>query len=83
MSEIYNTQDIWLGSVLLCESNAKLEDVQISRNGRETVSFCFRGENLNALAKSYCEEEAVANVAELRRQMNFLRDIIFASKKKT
>jgi len=82
MSELYSTSDIWLGAYFLTESNAQLKDVQVNRNGREGVSFSFQGEELTQLAKTYCQEQALANVIQLRTKINFLRDIIFQSKKK-
>lgn len=80
MPEIYATSDIWLGGMFLAETDAELIDVQVSRNGRETVSFSFRGQNLSQLAKSYCQREALANVAQLREKINVLRDLIFQAK---
>ena len=82
MSEIFSTSDLWLSAVILSETDAELVDFQVSRNGRMNVSFSFRGENLTQLAHEYCEEKAYANVARLRNKINFLRDIIFTSKKK-
>ncbi len=81
MPELFSTSDIWLGAYFLSESNAQLADVQVSRNGRETVSFSFQGEELTQLARTYCEEEALANVAQLREKINLLRDLIFQSKR--
>ncbi len=79
--EVYNTSDMWLGSVLLCETDARLDDFQVSRNGRTTVMFSFRGQNLSQVAKEYCNERIQVNVVELRSKLNFLRDVIFQSKK--
>ena len=78
--ELYSTPDLWLGALLLAESNAVLVDVQISRNGRETVMFSFCGENLSQTARAYCKRQAVANVACLRGKLNELRDHIFQAK---
>ena len=82
MSELYTTSDLWLSAIILSETDAELVDFQVSRNGRMNVSFSFRGENLTQLAREYCEEKAYANVTRLRSKINFLRDIIFTSKKK-
>lgn len=80
MCETYSTSDLWLGSLLLAETDAKVMDVQVTRSGRETVFFTFSGENLSRLAQSYCREQALANVCQLRRKMNDLRDLIFQAK---
>ena len=53
-SECYSTSDLWLGALLLSESEAQLVDLQLSRSGRETVFFTFSGENLSRIAQSYC-----------------------------
>lgn len=80
MSEQYMTSDFWLGGVLLSEAGAKLVDVQINRNGRETVVFSFKGKNLSQVARAYCNQEAVANVTQLREKINLLRDYIFQTR---
>ncbi len=80
MSERYMTSDFWLGGTLLCETDAELVDVQINRNGRETVIFSFKGENLSRMARAYCNQEAVANVTQLREKINLLRDYIFQTR---
>ena len=80
--ELYSTSDIWLGALLLCETDAQLDDIQINNNGRETVFFSFRGKDLAPLAKSYCRNEALANVTLLRKKINDLRDLIFQAKRK-
>lgn len=79
MTEQYSSPDIWLISYLLCEADAELTGVQTNVN---TIQFCIRGENLATLASSYCQKEALANVAELRIKLNYLRDIIFESRKR-
>jgi len=81
-SEWYSTSDLWLGALLLSETEAELIDLQISRNGRETVFFTFSGENLSRMAQSYCSNKALANVTQLRRKMNDLRDLIFQAREK-
>ena len=81
MLETLNTSDLWLGGYILSESDAELKDVQISFEGRESILFNLQGENLNELAKSYYKQEALANVIELRSKLNFLRDIIFESRR--
>ena len=78
MKEQYNSSDIWLVSYLLCETNAKLTDVL---NNNSSIQFCIQGENLQRLAKSYIKSEALANVIELRSKINYLRDIIFESRR--
>ena len=80
--ELYSTSDIWLGALFLCESDAQLDDIQINNNGRETVFFSFKGEELTELARSYCRNEALANVTLLRKRLNDLRDLIFQAKRK-
>ena len=80
MPEIYATSDIWLGALFLSENDAELVDIQVSRAGRETVSFAFRGPNLAQLANSYCQHQALANVVQLREKINVLRDLIFQAK---
>ena len=77
MSEVYSTSDLWLSALFLCETDAELIDMQVTRNGRETIMFCFKGENLSRLARSYCKDEALANVTRLRARINDLRDVIF------
>ena len=77
MSEVYSTADIWLGGLLLAETDAELIDVHQSRNGRETVTFTFRGRNLSKMAQAYCREEALGNVTQIRIKINELRDLIF------
>ena len=81
MLETLNTSDLWLGGYILSESDAELKDVQISFEGRESVLFNLQGENLSELVKSYYKQEALANVIELRSKLNFLRDIIFESRR--
>ena len=81
MLETLNTSDLWLGGYILSESDAELKDVQISFEGRESILFNLQGENLRELAKSYYKQEALANVIELRSKLNFLRDIIFESRR--
>ena len=77
MSELYSTSDIWLGSLLLAETDAELVKVQVSRTGRETVTFCFKGNDLYRMAEAYCRNDALANVTQLRAKINDLRDLIF------
>ncbi|WP_372365548.1 hypothetical protein [Candidatus Uabimicrobium sp. HlEnr_7] len=81
MSETLTTCDLWLGGYILSESDAELKDVQVSFEGRESILFSIKGEDLNELAKSYYKQEALANVIELRAKLNFLRDIIFESRR--
>ena len=81
MLETLNTSDLWLGGYILSESDAELKDVQISFKGRESILFNLQGDNLSELAKSYYKQEALANVIELRSKLNFLRDIIFESRR--
>ncbi|WP_372370412.1 hypothetical protein [Candidatus Uabimicrobium sp. HlEnr_7] len=81
MLETLNTSDLWLGGYILSESDAELKDVQVSFEGRESILFNLQGENLSELTKSYYKQEALANVAELRNKLNFLRDIIFESRR--
>ena len=81
MQETFITADLWLSATLLSETNATLQNIQISRSGRESVNFIFQGENLSKLAQDYCDEQVVANVIQLRNKINFLRDIIFQSRK--
>ncbi len=81
MCEIYSTSDLWLASLLSAEAKAQVMDVQVTRSGRKTVFFTFSGENLSRLAQSYCQEQALANVCQLRRKMNDLRDLIFQARK--
>ncbi|MFH1423059.1 MAG: hypothetical protein ABIH42_10160 [Planctomycetota bacterium] len=80
MPELFVTQDIWLGGLFLAETNAELVDVQCNRNGRLTINFSFQGENLSRLAKDYCDNQAIANVTDLRDKLNKLRDLIFQAK---
>ncbi len=82
MKETFTTNDIWLGSVLLSEAEAELMDIQVSRNGRESIMFCFQGKDLSRYAQSYCREETIANVTQLRSKLNFLRDLIFQQRSK-
>ena len=79
-SERYSTSDLWLGALLLSETEAELMDVQISRHGRETVFFTFSGEGISRMAQAYCENKALANVTELRKKMNDLRDLVFQAR---
>lgn len=80
MPEYYSTSDLWLGALLLAETDAELVDVQFTRNGRETAMFSFQGEGLSQMAKAYCNNEALANVAQLRTRINDLRDLIFQAR---
>ncbi len=80
-TEQYSSSDLWQSAYILCESDAELVDFQVNHNGRTTVSFCLRGKNLSKLAKDYCNNQALANVTELRAKINLLRDIIFQSTK--
>ncbi|GJM17589.1 MAG: hypothetical protein DHS20C13_29160 [Thermodesulfobacteriota bacterium] len=82
MSEVYSTSDIWLGAYFLSERDTKLVDFQVSRSSRTIVSFVFSGKNLTQLAQEYCQEEAEANIVQLRSRLNYLRDIIFESTKR-
>jgi hypothetical protein len=77
MPERYSTSDLWLAALFLSETNAQLIDVQLMRNGRQTVFFTFCGENLSRLAQAYCQEKALANVTQLREKINDLRDVLF------
>ena len=81
MSETLTTCNLWLGALVLSESNAELKDVKISFEERESILFVFSGEELTQLANSYYNQEALANVVDLRNKLNFLRDIIFESRK--
>ena len=82
MLETLNTVDLWLGSFILSESDAELKDVRFCE-GKGSVLFTFRGENLNSLVNDYFTEEALANVVVLRSKLNFLRDIIFENRKQS
>ena len=62
------------------ESDAELVKVQAGINGRSTVTFSFRGESLSHLADMYHNEQALANVAQMREKLNLLRDILFKSR---
>ena len=75
---LLTTCDLWLSATILCESDAELKDVKVSKG---SILFTFRGENLNRLADSYYKQEALVNVTELRSRLNFLRDIIFESRR--
>ena len=77
MEETYSTQDIWLGSLFLTESDAQLVKVQTGINGRKTVTFSFRGEGLSRLADMFHRQEALGNIAQIREKINFLRDVLF------
>jgi len=77
MKETYSTQDLWLGSLFLTESEAELIKVQLGINGHKSVTFSFRGEGLSRLAEMYHSREALANVAQIREKINFLRDLLF------
>ena len=81
MIELLASSDIWLCSFLLCETEAKLVNLQKNINGINTIEFSLKGENLSILADSYYKQEALANVVELRNKLNFLRDIIFESRR--
>lgn len=81
MLETLNTSDLWLGGYILSESDAELKDVQISFEERESILFNLQGKDLSELAKSYYNQQALANVVELRNKLNFLRDIIFESRR--
>ena len=78
--ELYSSSDLWLSALLLAETDAELIDVQVSRNGRLTVNFTFAGENLSRAAHAYCNNKAIANVTQLREQLNRLRDLIFQAR---
>ena len=78
--EVYSTNDLWLGSLFLTETDAELIDVSFAQNGRNTVTFSFEGENLSKLAKDYSKQVAIANVSHLRKKLNHLRDLIFQHK---
>ena len=80
MSEQVTIQDIYLGGLLLTETNAELVDVQVNGNGRKTVIFTFRGEGLSRMSRAYCNGEALANVTRLRAEINRLRDLIFQAR---
>jgi hypothetical protein len=80
MIETYSTQDIWLGSFILNKADAELIRVQTGINGRHTVTFSFRGEDLSALADMYHRQDALANVTQMREKINFLRDILFKAR---
>ena len=82
MQDRYETPDFWLGGLFLTKTDARLVEVQINRNGRTTVTFSFEGENLSQLARAYCNQEAVANVTQLREKINHLRDHIFQARAK-
>ena len=81
MKEIYNTSDLWLGSLFMSEAQAKMVDVHSIGQARPTIVFSFCGEELSRLAKQYCQGQAQTNVSRLRAQLNFLRDLIFQARK--
>jgi hypothetical protein len=80
MPERYSTSDLWLGVFFLCEINVQLVDIQVSCDNRETVFFTFMGENLSKLARTYFQNQALANVVKLRSKINELRDLIFSQR---
>ncbi len=80
MKETYSTQDLWLGSLFLSETEAELTRVQTGVTGRQTVTFSFQGENLSYLADMYHRQQALANVTLMREKINFLRDILFKAR---
>ena len=80
MIETYSTQDLWLGSFFLSETEAELTRVQTGVTGRNTVTFSFQGEDLSALADMYHRQDALANVTQMREKINFLRDILFKAR---
>ncbi len=63
-TEHFVTSDLWLSALFLAESDAELVDVHVNRNGKTTINFSFKGENLSLLAKNYCDNKALANVVE-------------------
>ena len=79
-NEMYSTPAIWLGALLLSETDARLVKVQVSQSGRATVMFSFYGDNLSRVAETYCKNKAIANVSGLRSRLNFLRDFIFQAR---
>ena len=83
MSEQIAIQDIWLGGLCLAETNAELVDVQVNGNGRKTVIFTFKGDNLSEISRAYCNQEALANVTQLRAEINRLRDLIFQARERS
>ena len=82
MPEQISIQDIYLGGLLLAETDAELVDVQVNGNGRRTVIFTFRGDNLSEMSRAYCNGEALANVTQLRAEINRLRDLIFQARQR-
>ena len=81
MQETYSTQDIWLGSLFLSKSDAQLIKVQNGINGRNSITFSFRGKGLSRLADMYHRREALANVVQIREKINLLRDLLFQYRK--
>ena len=81
MSNRHDTSDVWLAGFFQAETDARLVDVQVNRNGRTSVVFSFEGEDLSKAARAYCNGKAVANVVQLRAKINEFRDIIFQARK--
>ena len=82
MTEQLAIQELWHVGFLLTEAKAELVDVQVSKNGRTTVIFTIRGNNLSEMSRAYCNGEAQANVTRLRENINLLRDFIFQARQK-
>lgn len=70
------TTDIYEGAYLLSQG-MQLEKLWISKNGRGSVIFEFKGPEAELLRKDYEKGRASANVTKLKQSLTELKDRMF------
>lgn len=73
------TEDLWLVALVLARGG-RLVSLHVGRvnGGRRAASFLVAGRGLRRLERAYARGTVEANVAELKRQMVHVKDVLFA-----
>lgn len=72
------TEDLWLVALALTRGGRLVTLDVDGTDGRRTASFRIAGRGLRRLERAYARGTVEANVAELKRQMSHLKDVLFA-----
>ena len=75
--EEIRVQDLYEGAFLLSRG-FRLKDLELSANGKKTVTFVIAGEGVCAAGAEFESGAAMANVALLRFTLEKLKDRMFA-----
>lgn len=70
------TTDLYEGAWLLTQGMT-LADLWMKGDGKRSIVFEFRGDNMELLQKDYQKGKAEVNVLTLKRAMNELKDRMF------